>query len=94
MQKCALHWRQWAARRRSLNNPKGVGHMIKPVSGAFNRPVRSPDSMPIRQIIVNPIEPSKPSKGLVPMLSASPARSKGLVPEPVPSKHVEFKLNR
>ena len=157
VQKCALHWRQWAGRRKAKRasdahahgaykvqqkvdfmvpshqtktlrpepiisagpdngpRPTAIGLSYVVDEGLKSLPCDStvlhhgprsvpsgPSSMqnfPARPNVVSPVSPRSViedigSSKLLPQVSASPVRSKGIVPESVPSKHVGFKLDR
>ncbi|CAG2201768.1 SFI1 [Mytilus edulis] len=107
VQKCALHWRHWTARRKSQRVPASnfvTFHQVKPKIDFMLRPEPSvPEILkqPAKQIVPAPVLSAPPavSKGalkerLVPTVSESPVRSRGLVPEGLPGKHVEFKVDR
>lgn len=107
VQKSALHWRQWAARKKlhhGAQTKMSVNHPIRPRVDFMVRPSPCiPDliEQPVRQKIPVPMASESPvlsreviTERLVPTGSASPSRSKGQVPGEIPSKHVEFKLDR
>ncbi|XP_071169108.1 protein SFI1 homolog isoform X2 [Mytilus edulis] len=107
VQKCALHWRHWTARRKSQRLPASnfvTFHQVKPKVDFMLRPEPSvPEVLkqPAKQVLPAPVLLAPPvvSQGahqerLVPMVSESPVRSRGLVPEGLPGKHVEFKVDR
>ena len=114
VQKCALHWRQWAARHRTQHRPDHMtkpkldhmtkpklDHMTMPKVDALIRPIGVPHAQPTSEVVQSAVAPVKPTVSkaivpgnLVPTISESPARSKGILPEPIPGKRVEFQLDR